>query len=373
MSKKIFKQQGIGALVLIVALSVFSGFRPAKRQTNVIVLKDEPAPVIAKEFYVAAVTDDREDKSAIARLLPFKIAGADVAKPYPVDLQGGVKAAVKQFVDRNLQQDKSLRPVVISIKKINITEQPAINGQVVGQIKITLAFNLQKGEEQQHLADYNGSANYIRNPGPPQDVEPSLRRALVYGLNYLNTWMNKQANGNIKLARGVKVIFSDYAEQHEDDTVYYSVKRPLKWADFKGQPQGGSRFDAEVYVSVGYTENVTLVNGIVNVAIAVKTYMPKSASWVRGGAGSAHSLDHEQRHFDIAKLVAEHFKRKILAENLPVDNYDGPINVEYLEIFREMDRLQKQYDLETTHGLDSIAQAQWSERIDGELKELGVK
>ena len=128
-----------------------------------------------------------------------------------------------------------------------------------------------------------------------------------------------------------------------------------------------------MYVSIGYNENVTLVNGIVNVAIAVKTYMPKSAAWVKGGAGTDHSLNHEQRHFDIAKIVAERFKRKILAENLPVDNFDGPINVEYLEIFREMDRLQKKYDGETNHGTDPAAQTRWNERIDRELRELEVK
>ncbi|MGZ3752321.1 MAG: hypothetical protein ACXVAU_13655, partial [Mucilaginibacter sp.] len=79
------------------------------------------------------------------------------------------------------------------------------------------------------------------------------------------------------------------------------------------------------------------------------------------------------RHFDIAKIVAERFKRKISSINLPPDNYDGDINVEYLETLRELHRMQVQYDKETRHGSDRYGQRQWDEKIDSELKVLGVK
>ncbi len=58
---------------------------------------------------------------------------------------------------------------------------------------------------------------------------------------------------------------------------------------------------------------------------------------------------------------------------LPVDNYDGPINIEYLETLREATRMQKLYDAETRHGIDQQAQARWNEKIDKELKVLAVK
>jgi len=53
---------------------------------------------------------------------------------------------------------------------------------------------------------------------------------------------------------------------------------------------------------------------------------------------------------------------------LTVDNYEGIINSDYLDAYREMDTLQKQYDNETRHGMDQFAQQRWNERIDKELR-----
>src|SRR5437879_3205619 len=107
--------------------------------------------------------------------------------------------------------------------------------------------------------------------------------------------------------------------------------------------------------------------------MAIKVYVAKSDCWVRGGNPDDYILNHEQRHFDIEKLESENFKRKILAMELPVDNFDGPVNVEYLETLREATRMQKQYDTETRHGQDRQAQEQWNEKIDKELKAYGLE
>jgi hypothetical protein len=106
----------------------------------------------------------------------------------------------------------------------------------------------------------------------------------------------------------------------------------------------------------------------------IKVCLPKSACWVKDGVrGDAYTLNHEQRHFDLAKIAAMHFIQKIKAEDLPVSNYEGPINVDYLDAYRQMDTLEMKYDNETTHGLDRFMQGKWNERIDRELKVLGVK
>ena len=55
-------------------------------------------------------------------------------------------------------------------------------------------------------------------------------------------------------------------------------------------------------------------------------------------------------------------------EKIPANNFDGPINEDYLEAYREMSKLQKQYDNETSHGANQAAQQHWNERIDKELK-----
>src|SRR5262249_43650507 len=154
-------------------------------------------------------------------------------------------------------------------------------------------------------------------------------------LAWFNNWMNLQEDRDPRLARAVKVDFTDYTEQPESDTVYYSPKQPLTWADF-GEGSLGNNYDAEVFTSIDYTEKTEVVKGVIQVHVSVKTDLPKSDCIVRPGGQTSVALYHEQRHFDIAKIVAERFKHKIQAMHLPVDNYDGPINVQYLETLREL-------------------------------------
>jgi hypothetical protein len=44
------------------------------------------------------------------------------------------------------------------------------------------------------------------------------------------------------------------------------------------------------------------------------------------------------------------------------------IQYEYLEFFREMNRMQKDYDNQTQHSLNTAKQAEWAERIQKELE-----
>ena len=365
MIKKEFNLQGRYSLLLIVVILLFTWFRSAAQQTGNIILKDEQVPVTPKEFYIANVIDERDDRGAVAWLLPAA-SKQNQPKAYPVDLQSGGFVAVKQFINHNLPYDKTLNPVVIGLRKFMVTESALPNGLVEGHVAVIMLFSLQQKDTTIHLLDYKGNAAYTRNAGPAQDIEPTLRHTLENGLVYLDAWMNKEAGTNVKLARGVKVIFTDYKEKTEGDSIYYAVNRSLTWDDFKSNIPT-RRFDAEVFPGIGYDEHKEIINGIIHVSIAMKVYLPKSAAWVRDGRRNDYTLNHEQRHFDIAKIAAEHFKQKINAENLTVDNYEGIINFEYLETYREMDALQKQYDAETRHGDDAAAQSQWNEKIDKEL------
>ncbi|MEN0052308.1 MAG: hypothetical protein AAGC65_01500 [Mucilaginibacter sp.] len=362
----ILKRRGEYACKLLVMLLFFPLILKAQKITKPIVLINEQLPITAKEFYVANVVDARDDRRAVAWLLPAMVTGTTPGTPYTTDFKGGVLPAIKQFVNVALPPNRSLRPVTISIKKLRLDETVLPGGNVEGKVKISLSFYLQKEDQQVHLIDYTGSAGYNRPASQLIDVEPVVRHALQYGLTYFNTWINREADTNIKLAKGARIIFTDYTEQPEGDTIYYSPKRPLRWDDFKAKPIGG-KYEAEVFPSIGYTEEVEVVKGIVNVKLAVKAYVPKSACWVRPGSRNDYSLNHEQRHFDIVKIIAERFKQKLRAEQLTVDNYDGPINVQYLESFHEMNVMQDQYDNETRHGTGTFTQQQWNEKIDKEL------
>jgi hypothetical protein len=373
MNKGIFICSGRYIIVLVFVTVFFLSFQPIPKQTGDIILKDEKLSITPAEFYIANVVDERDDRTAVAWLLPAASMANNQPKLSPVDLHGGTLVAIKQFIDRNLPANKSLHPVIISLKKFQVTESALAGGRIEGHVSLVMSFGLDKGEDSVlHLADYAGNAVYNRSAGPPQDIEPTLRHLLENSLIYINTWMDRQAGSNIKLAKTVKVTFTDYTEKPEGDTIYYAVNRPLSWNDFQSKIPSG-RYDAEIFPAIGYNEDIKVANSVINMKLVIKVSLPKSACWVKSGNANDYTLNHEQRHFDIAKIAAEHFKRKISAENLPVDNFEGPVNMDYLDAYREMDSLQKQYDDETRHGTDQSAQQQWNKRIDKELKELGVK
>jgi len=261
---------------------------------------------------------------------------------------------------------------MLTIRKFKITETTLPGGRVSGHLEVVFSFALQLSYNTVHLVDYSGGIRYNRPDSQPADVEALLRHGIEGGLSYFNTWINSHADNTAVLAKGVKVNFTDYSEKPEGDTIYYSVNRPLTWADFKEKPRGSS-FEAEVFTSIGYNEHREIIKGVINLNLAMKVDLPKSDCWVGGGRGDSYMLNHEQRHFDIEKIVSEHFKKKILAMNLPVDNFDGPINVEYLETLREATAMQKQYDADTHHGDNRQAQEQWNEKLDKELSSFGLK
>ncbi|MDB5133024.1 MAG: hypothetical protein JWR02_2773 [Mucilaginibacter sp.] len=376
MIKSVFTGQRLFNFMLIYGALFFCGFQSVPKPPGDIILQDERIAITPKEFYIANVIDERQSRAALAWLVPAGANETSQAKLIPVDLKGGGFAAIKQFIEHNLPRNTALRPVIASLKKCIVTESALSGGGVEGHVSLVMSFDLEDRDDVPegglHLTDYNGNATYTRNAGQPQEIEPALRHVLENGFIYLNTWMNRQAATNIKLAKAVKVTFDDYREKAEGDSIYYSVSRPLTWNDFQSKIPN-SRYDAEIYPSIGYDERNEVNNGVVDIYLTMKVCLPKSACWVKEESRNAYALNHEQRHFDIAKIAAEGFKQKISGEELPAGNFDGPINVEYLESYREMTNMQKLYDEETRHGSNESAQERWNGYIDKELKKFGVK
>lgn len=359
----------VNLLTVAVFWLIFSAFQLLQKQDEgVLVWRDVPWKIKAAGFYIANIVDERADKKIIARLIPItSVPGKIIAEP--IGLQGGGLAAIEAYLKHNLPYQENYKPVIVKIKKLLITETALPDGRVDGKIDVSLSFDLKTGEDMEaHLVNYTGTAHYIRSNAQADIAEPTLRTTIENSIIYFNNWMEKQSDINPLLAKSVKLIFSDYHEDEpEADTIYYSPKRPITWDDFKDKRNIRSAYSAAVMPGLGFTEQTSINKGVITVRVAMKIYLPKSASWVKSGADNDYNLNHEQRHFDIVKIVSEKFKRQMLTEVLPVLNYDGSINVAYFDALREMDRMQKQYDSETDHGVNTSAQERWNEFIDKEL------
>lgn len=354
-------------IILPALITCCCAFKTAGQTAGIILLPDQPFSFKSPEFYIAAVDDERPSRYSVASL----VAGNTGQKTHIIntDLQGGAAAAIKHFTDVHVPADPEAIPVTLQLKTFGLTENAANGATINGIMTVSVSFNRQFTNHITHLVDYEGSISYTRSLNQPAPT--IIRQGLENSLAYLNKWVKREAASNIGLARKVKVNFKDHEDNTDGDTLYYTGNRPLVWADFKDIPRV-NRFEAEVFTGIAYAEQVEVVNGTININIDLKTYLSKNDCWVRDGARSDFTLNHEQRHFDIAMLAAEHFKQKISAFELPVDDYDGRINVEYLETLREAYRTQKQYDEETQHGTIATVQDEWDKKIDGELKSYGI-
>lgn len=280
--------------------------------------------------------------------------------------------AIQAFVDNNLLKNKSLSAVRIAVKEFKLTETALPNGSIDGKVKLVVSYGFIKDYGVEHLVDYNGGLRYTRPSGITANTEPYLRNVLKNGLVYLDKWMNANVETNRKLAKNVNISFYNYTEPVEGDTIYYSSKRPLTWDDFQSKYKPSGKYNAEIMPGFGYDQQGEIVKGTINVKLALKVYVAKSSCWADNYGRNAYALLHEQHHFDITRIVAEHFKQSIATANLTPDTYEAFINMQYLDSYREMNAMQKAYDKETSHSRNIAQQNAWNERIETELKQLKI-
>ncbi len=345
---------------------------PITPDTTTIVLRAEPLPFTPNEFYVASITDERPNQDAVALLHLATTAATPTTRAQPVDLEGGGLTAISNYIRKSLPANPKLRPVTVRLQECRITETLGATGRVQGHVEVAMAFDLQQADGAVQLLTYKGGAKYNRPANELSVVEPALRQSLAGALTYFNTWINKEASNHPNLANRLSISVKEYSPDTDNDTVFYAVNRPLVWADFKASPRAASKFAASVFPGFAYEGKTNVADGEIKLDIALKVYVLKSSSWVKPVARNPYGLNHEQRHFDIVKLIAARFKQKLTPENLTLEDYNSIMQYLYLESFREMNRLQEQYDAETQHGINQDAQERWNKRIDTELRPLNI-
>ncbi len=336
-----------------------------------LTLQPERLPFSATDYLLITVTDQRPARTNIGAWFTAPKQPAQV-----VDLAGGATPALLGFIRQNLRQKPGQRPVALRLLACKITEKVTDN-RVEGTFAFAVAFDLLKDADgepaNKRLTEFKTGAKYTRPITQTAVVESVVRQSLVAALTYFDDYMSRAVKQDERLARSLRVVFTDYVQNQNNDTVFYDRTHPLTWADFKAKPRAGSRYAAEVNPNFAYEGRSRVVNGVIELLLTLKVYTLKSGSWTTPPALNAYSLNHEQRHFDIAKIEAERFKRRIVPDSLSLEDYNSNVQFRFIESFRTMNLRQQQYDEETNHGIDQTAQERWNQRIEGELRALGVK
>ncbi|WP_341834030.1 hypothetical protein WJU16_13515 [Chitinophaga pollutisoli] len=171
----------------------------------------------------------------------------------------------------------------------------------------------------------------------------------------------------------LKVVFTEDLRPYDitSDTLFYHQGHASA-TDFRGLPGTGKRSDAVSFTSFGFDGTTRRYRDTLEIRLTLQVFWVRSSSWTRIMPPSRHILTHEQLHFDITRLVAERFRKKVLSMPMTIDDHDSRIQYEYLESFREMNRLQEAFDDEALHGANGVVEEHWIRRIRSALREEGV-
>lgn len=360
-----------GVLLFLIVQNIFHSL--CFSQTQTITLKPERLNVQPKDFFIIEVIDSRPVTSNIGKIW---------SRPQPLTavLQGGTAPAIEIFLRRHFNPSKtdSLTPIILVIKELQISETLIPPAKVSGTIKMNLGFEIYREGKRVVLTAGNAKTTYTRAGIAPEDIiEPQIRRMLESELKGFSKWYAQSVNVSDIFARNVTLILETDSiipptSKAADTLVYYQSNRPLTWQDFQGAPSVFTRWAAQVFTSFGFEARSTVKNRTLELHVKTKVWIDKTISWVRPDSKNDYVLDHEQLHFDVTRLTAERFRRKLQTMTFSVEDFSSEIQYQYIEYYRLHSQLQQQYDDETNHGINQGMQASWAKKVRDELRSYGI-
>lgn len=347
---------------------VFPSLTFAQYSDKWISLKYESIRHRPNHFYFSKVIDDRKDRSKIGTIY------GDNQEIKSLKLTGGINKTMQNYFSTSIIKDPSNYPILFKIKALSIDEVLS-NIKIMGKCKIKVSYSFLRDTTEVELTDFQTSIIYNRTTGDYNNYETLLSKIIEKSVVYFGEWMGENYDKNPKLIKSLKVAFrSDYEidSPQKGDTIFWSPNHKMTWTDFGGMMPKSSKYSAQIFNNFEYFAPLNLTDGELTINLQMKVYMLKSGSWTSSMALSDYSIAHEQLHFDITKLIVERFKQKA-KEILTIDNYDSELQLLFIEMYREMNRLQKEYDDESNHSINVGGQMKWQTQISEELRNYGVR
>lgn len=142
----------------------------------------------------------------------------------------------------------------------------------------------------------------------------------------------------------------------------------ISWSDFQGHPIENSWFLAQIYWGISYSTRVLETSSKFKVEVTAQCSMNKARSWVK--AEYDELLEHEQGHFNIGYLCALAFEKRVSLTIFSPKNYRDEVRRIFDETMREFCDLERRYDEETNHMLNTEMQMKWNQDLLERLNRL---
>lgn len=334
-------------------------------------LKGKALDMSERLFELVEVVDKRSNRTTLGKI--YISSNQSTSSGF----KGGFQEGFKQIFNSSVPKKGVPRHIQLHILELALIEQRPGNAVVSGEVKIKFAYYLEGAFHPVHLVDYEAGINYRRSINRTDLVGEVLSQGIIKSVRFLNDWIKDQAANNRSLANSVRVKLINKDRVNPPDTVFYDPNQPISFRDFKDRPNVASRFNATIFTSLALEGSPFVQEGTIVLPLEVKVYMLPGSSWIKSGGESEYTLNHEQRHFDITKIVGNRLSENLMQMDLNPDNYEGLVNDAFLDAFREMNRLQEIYDGQTRHGLDHLSQSRWNtiikQALEGNMKSLELE
>ncbi len=318
-------------------------------------------------FQLVEVIDNQENSASIGSIYSTN------NQVYKIKIRNTISQGIKDFYNNSLSQSETERAIQMRVVDFKISEKQQNSKVASGELKIKFSYYIKGSFEPVHLVDYEAGITYQRSIHRTDLVNQILSRGVSNSLIFFNEWINNNATQNRKLAKSVRLEIIEKSRKSDHDTVFYDSNRPLNWNDFLDKPNRTSSNNAVIFTSLAMEGNPYMEDGVLVLPLEIKVYMLPGSSWVRKEGKNDYSLNHEQRHFDVTRIVGNRLVNKLKALELNPENYEAEVNGAFFDSYREMNRLQEIYDARTRHGLDN-AQHRWNTILDkalnGEMEEI---
>jgi hypothetical protein len=143
---------------------------------------------------------------------------------------------------------------------------------------------------------------------------------------------------------------------------------PLTWSNFKGSPDHSCDFIAMTYSGIKIKYEYRTKRGNTEARVLLCPYMDVNQSWYKPEGYNDPTLAHEQRHFDIAAIVANEFADELRKRKFRLETFREDMKALHKEYIQKLAEMQKQYDVETEHGIHQDNQALWNKRLAEEVR-----
>jgi hypothetical protein len=352
----------------VIIISVFFQFIlqcNAQSHERLIPLGITPIKFKNNNFYLIKILDERSDKRKIG------VVFNENKEEIILNVAGGVLRTSNEYLAKFTSKNTSLYPIVLKIKELKVIEKITSPKLINGESNIQVQFSFLRDSVLVDLVSFQTKITFNRSFGETDHYDYLIGRLFDKSLIYFDQWMSGNMDKNPLLIKYLQLnIKPDYRVDNpvNGDTVFWSPKYKLSWKDFKGEKPVNSKFAAQVFTNFEYNASANIREGILIIDLELKAYVLKSGSWTSEML-SDYNLAHEQLHFDITKLIIERFKEKI-KDSLTIDDYDSELQITFIEMYRELNRLQKGYDAESNHSINFVGQQKWQSFISDELRTI---